>query len=525
MESPDVLQLLAGRIATLGRQASLNEAQRQAILGALLYLEERLLPAPAPEELGLVRQQLFQLLRADLIYFFQKALTRDYESPVVKGPPGQFRRVAITALKELGAFVFRAAGRNFSQMSLTENWYWRLSGGQKLMSMHTATDYFALLRHRLYSLAEDSPPAFRGAGDLSARLLSDESERPALADFYRAERLLLELLEAEAMQTSELKNERERALALRILRQSSEEFLQALHTEFASGAASLLGEQRVRVQRAEERSKALDGELRAAARIHRKNLQRELPSDDPRLQFALWYQPHGETDLSGDFYLVERLDRDEYAIVIADIAGHGLSGAIHLSALRAALEHRRGLLHRPEKLLHSLNRDLFGRLNDAFVTALALHMNLKDRRLRYCNAGHPKGFMVLRREDRTPVRFLRPNGRVLGAFAGSEYRHDDLWLEDRVRLVLYTDGLSESMAPGGDMLGERGLLGLFRGTTEMAPAAAMEQVRTELRLYQAGAPAEDDCTLLVADFQSLDKSATKARVDGLAKDKREDRKR
>lgn len=512
--APDAPAPLADQLQRATQQAALDAPAltlEAAFLFAGIARTRRVAePAAAASLEREARRRLYDYLRDELIYFLQKLLSADYVSPAWLPPAREFHRRAAHMLREFGVFNSRAPAIDFSRHCIVERWYDSLGGAHRPLSARQVYDYFAIVRNRLYTLSDEQPYAFSDATRIVQRLLDDASDKLSFNEIYEAEQNLRNaLLGAIAAQLFTLAESRLQGFAALAVIELSQTFTAALHKEFEAQYRELARLREAERNKALKERGELDRELRDAARQHRKSLQSALPADDPRVEFQVWYEPYLSSRLGGDYYRAIRLSEHEYFLLIADISGHGVSAALYIPILRIALDRRANLLRKPDRLFEEVNDEIYGKLGESFVTAIAIHADFKSRRLTYCNAGHPKAFLVQRGDPRRiRVRFLRQNSKVLGVFQNAEFRRDRIRLEDNSRLVLYTDGLTETMNPTADMLGERGLLDLFKGTTEKPGAETIEHVKRALELFRNGARNEDDRTLLIADLFQLDERET-----------------
>jgi phosphoserine phosphatase RsbU/P len=65
------------------------------------------------------------------------------------------------------------------------------------------------------------------------------------------------------------------------------------------------------------------------------------------------------------------------------------------------------------------------------------------------------------------------------------------------KLVIYTDGLSETFNPGKELFGAERLSDLLIRTSDLAPKAVLEEILKELNEFRSGAPRTDDLTIMV----------------------------
>ena len=190
-----------------------------------------------------------------------------------------------------------------------------------------------------------------------------------------------------------------------------------------------------------------------AVLIQRSLLPQSLPAVSPFSLGAKW-QPAG--GYGGDWYDVSALGTDVVGVAIADVAGKGLPAALLMSNLQAAV---RAFWHPeapPRLLCESVNRLLCRHMiNGRFVTFCAVRLDCRTRTLTWANAGHNPPLLVRPTGD---VIRLQPGGTVMGVFEDAAYREESVPLEAGDRVVLYTDGITEALSPGGEEFAEEGLI-------------------------------------------------------------------
>ena len=241
----------------------------------------------------------------------------------------------------------------------------------------------------------------------------------------------------------------------------------------------------------------LDAELKAVGEIQRSLLPAELPAI-PGFEIAAFYETSARA--GGDYYDFFPLADDRWGLFIADVSGHGTPAAVLMAVTHAIAHSDPGKQTPPQDLLTHLNDHLVGSYarNGTFVTAFYAVLDPRARTLTYASAGHnpPR----LARAGR--VLGLDENAAVpLGIIAGQQYRQATVNLDRGDLLVLYTDGITESMAPVRE--GSRELFGVERldrlltdCSIAQAPAGCIEQIRAAADAFREHAPATDDQTLI-----------------------------
>ena len=240
---------------------------------------------------------------------------------------------------------------------------------------------------------------------------------------------------------------------------------------------------------------ALDRELQIVGDIQRSLLPSALPAIDG-FEVAAHYETSARA--GGDYYDFFPLDGGGWGLFIADVSGHGTPAAV-LMAITHAIAHAQPGTHTPPgALLDYLNNRLARAYTPegTFVTAFYAVLDPSSRTLTYSRAGHnpPR----LARGDR--VLSLDGIGALpLGIVAGQVYDQSTIKLERGDLLLLYTDGITEAMAPSksADPLFGLGRLDkLLLDCGASSTNECIDRVRSAVAAFCENAPPTDDRTLI-----------------------------
>jgi serine phosphatase RsbU (regulator of sigma subunit) len=187
-----------------------------------------------------------------------------------------------------------------------------------------------------------------------------------------------------------------------------------------------------------------------AESLQRSLLPKRLPASRAA-DIAVRYLPavHG-MHVGGDWYDAAELADDKLAVMIGDVAGHGIEAAAAMGQVRNALRAFALDGHGPAEALERLNR--IHALEDAMVTVTYLVFDAQTLSARFASAGHP------------PPLLIHPGGRAeyleggrsvpLGVPSG-KYEERAVELEPESTVLLYTDGLIERRDVGLEVGFER----------------------------------------------------------------------
>ncbi|HWD79468.1 MAG TPA: SpoIIE family protein phosphatase [Kribbella sp.] len=214
-------------------------------------------------------------------------------------------------------------------------------------------------------------------------------------------------------------------------------FLAALVTERTRLASALMSAARQQLSLEEARARR---EHTIAETLQRSLLPDRMP-DIPGVAVAARYVPAtADLHVGGDWYDVLQLRDGRVALVIGDVAGHGLQAAAAMAQLRMAV--RAYAVHDPSPIavmtgLHDLIRDL---PVVELVTLLYVLYDPATGELRFTNAGHPPALLIDNGNTHYLEGALAP---PLGVLTDWDYTEATNALPPGATLLLYTDGLIE----------------------------------------------------------------------------------
>jgi sigma-B regulation protein RsbU (phosphoserine phosphatase) len=206
--------------------------------------------------------------------------------------------------------------------------------------------------------------------------------------------------------------------------------------------------------------------------------------------------------VSGDYYDFIQLTPTQVAIAIADISGKGISAALLMASLQAAL---RSQLLTPGSE-HLSTAELVSRLNkhlvrntgdDRFATFLIAIYDLTARKLRYTNAGHLPGFCL----SDGKAQHLDVGGIVLGIVDDYDYKEGCVDVPPDAVFIGYSDGLVEPENAYGEEFGVSRLEAAAQRVRHAAPKRIAESLMTAAEEWSGSPEQADDMTVIVAKLK------------------------
>ena len=246
----------------------------------------------------------------------------------------------------------------------------------------------------------------------------------------------------------------------------------------ANEAAALV--ENVLLAQAEFKARQAREELAIAARIHSGLMSASLPTVPYAALGARSVPCH---EIGGDFYDVVVLD-DSVCVAVVDVSGKGVTAAI-VAAIVQGILHAQLLARQELPQIASLVNEFLCTRNVGKYATMVVARLFADGRVEYLNCGHIHPIAILGSE----VRRLQEGSMIVGLVPDATYTSAHDVLRPGERLLLTTDGVTETENANGDLF----------GTVELCNAAldkGIDEILDAVVQFRSPADALDDCTLL-----------------------------
>jgi len=179
--------------------------------------------------------------------------------------------------------------------------------------------------------------------------------------------------------------------------------------------------------------------------------------------------------VGGDYFDFIQIEPYRWGISLGDVSGKGLPASLLMANLQASL--RGQMLHdlSPGKLLAHCNKLLHRSTSaEKFATVFLGILDVSDHHLQYSSAGHEYPYLI--RADGSLER-LQEGGVPLGLFPSHAYEEAAVELRPGDHLLIYSDGITDSMNKQDEPFGEERLEAVLRAH---AGNPASEQLMDDL---------------------------------------------
>ena len=202
--------------------------------------------------------------------------------------------------------------------------------------------------------------------------------------------------------------------------------------------------------------------------------------------------------VGGDLYDFIRIDADRFAVLMADVTGHGIPAALIASMLKTAAAAQSHVADDPGRVVREINRRLHDQLDGYLVTLVYAVVDTRSRQLALCNAGHPAP--LLRRRNRASATAIGSAAAAIGVVEDETYAATRIPLESGDRLVFYTDGLTEAESPDGEPFSVDRVRERLAEDRESDVEPWTEKLLESVRRWRGRAELQDDLTVVCLDI-------------------------
>lgn len=246
--------------------------------------------------------------------------------------------------------------------------------------------------------------------------------------------------------------------------------------------------------------------FREARRIQASILPSKAPSFGP---FDIAGRSHSMDSVGGDLFDYIPITDRILGLAIADASGHGLPAALQVRDIYTGLRMGLGRDFKIVRTVERLNNIIHvSTLTSRFVSMFYCELEVTGGVIGV-NAGHPPPFHLA--VDGT-VTFFEAGGPVLGPLPNANYDRSFTTMRPGDLIVLYTDGITETLKASkeprdetsweGEEYGVERLLAVARENQGRRAEEVIDAIFQSVANWSGDAPAQDDCTVVVVVYPS-----------------------
>ncbi len=247
-------------------------------------------------------------------------------------------------------------------------------------------------------------------------------------------------------------------------------------------------------------------EIQIATDLQKKLMLRNMPEMKGLEFFTL---SDTAKQVGGDYLTLEKVSDSVIFIIVCDAMGKGMSASyfslLSHMAIHSVLLQQKSTEITPGQLLSLVNRVMFRdfELFGMFMTSFVGRIDVEKGIMSYASAGHCPPILY------TPgggVRLLETVDFMMGVDSGCRYNDFQLGLEPKMKLLAYSDGLTDIMGKDGNVLGSGPLLELCgEFFPECGIGTACQRIFDKIVKFSGGEQIQDDISIMGVEY-SYDKA-------------------
>ncbi len=248
-----------------------------------------------------------------------------------------------------------------------------------------------------------------------------------------------------------------------------------------------------------EREK-ISAELSLAERIQYSALPHTFPPFPERSEFDLYASMDPAREVGGDFYDFFLIDDDHLALVIADVSGKGIPGALFMMTSMVMIRNNAMAGLPVDVILHKTNIGICrNNSEEMFITVWMGILEISTGIMTCANAGHE--YPMIKKPDGTFELYKDKHGLVIGAMEGVKYTSYQLKLETGTKLFVYTDGVPEATNIDKKLFGTDRALEALNNDPDASPEVLLKNVTSAIDEFVGPAEQFDDVTMLAIEYR------------------------
>ena len=241
-------------------------------------------------------------------------------------------------------------------------------------------------------------------------------------------------------------------------------------------------------------------ELSLASAIQEASLNTSFPAFPDRDDFDIYAMMTPAKEVGGDFYDFFLIDDDHLGLVMADVSGKGVPGALFMMVSKILIsEHAKDGIT-PAGILTLVNKSICAnnRMN-MFVTVWLGILEISTGKVIACNAGHEDP--VVYSKDKGFELYKTSHDLMIGFMKDIEYSNYEFVMNKGDKLFLYTDGVPEATNSDKKLFGINRMLETLNNVQDSDAETILREVRESVDDFVGDEIQFDDLTMMCVELK------------------------
>ena len=231
-------------------------------------------------------------------------------------------------------------------------------------------------------------------------------------------------------------------------------------------------------------------------------VQKSLFPDISKFENFIYASNVPAKDVSGDYFDVVNINKNEYFFTLADVSGKGIKAGMYMAKASSIFRTLSNLSYPLEKVVFGVNNELVeAKFKGMFVTAVFGKFNIETGEVSFVNAGHESIMVFDKNKNFEFIKSEMPPIGIIKYFTESMVKTKTINLKDKT-FVVYTDGVTEGYLKNGQELGADGVKKIVTDMELITPKNIVDSIAKELDW--GAEKLRDDITCLAINLKNIE---------------------
>ena len=254
------------------------------------------------------------------------------------------------------------------------------------------------------------------------------------------------------------------------------------------------------IEQITKENERITAELELASKIQSSMLPSIFPAFPERGDVDIYAVMDPAREVGGDFYDFFFIDPDHLGIVIADVSGKGIPGALFMMISKVILQNCASIGGSPAEIMKRTNKMICANnKEEMFVTIWFGILDVSSGQMKAVNSGHE--YPAFRKKDGKFELMKEKHNIATGIMEGVSYSEYEIQMEPGDKIFLYTDGVPEATSKEMELYGTDRLIDALNQKGDGTPYDILMEVRHSVNEFVKDAEQFDDLTMMCVEYR------------------------
>jgi len=224
-----------------------------------------------------------------------------------------------------------------------------------------------------------------------------------------------------------------------------------------------------------------------------------MPGECPEIEgYQIAAKSTQAREVGGDFFDFIEVGENRLGLVIGDVTGKSVSGALVMSASRSVFRMLSEQDLSVGNIMIQANKRLKKDIRSGmFVALLFASLDIEKKILTLCSAGQTQPIHYAAQTGETSLVETEGDSFPLGILDDADYRETHIQFAPGDKIIFYTDGIVEAMNAKEEMFGFERLMAIMQHAGDMDAASLLNEIINRVNTFAGNAAQHDDLTIIV----------------------------